>query len=296
MKNIFILSIVIFFVNNMLAQKDSLIIIKLKLSRDTIVGGVQGVSLMISYKLCYDTLFHGSKMPSTAYADVGIYNNGKQVKAVSSTNSYMLNKKEAGCRFSTNASYVSVRKIHIPYYAMDLSEGVYDIELRISAWQNDTATFADKTYRVKVYGDSLIKAKVKIPSKEYFRVLVSGVRVMDTDFGGKQWDYNLISGAPPDIVWKVIASESEWADYFYVSPMMENSYSAAWLDDSGVLCVSSGDKFWVKVYDADPLNDDIMAYKQVTVDELIELSKMEKPMELGRLTYFRVNCYRADEK
>ncbi len=290
MKHLFTILFLLIILPNAFAQKDSLKILILKLVPDTNVGGVQGVYLMLSTKHVYDTIFHDRQAPATACIDIEILSGKKPVPAVKSTGSYILKNGSAGFRAGIQTQGICVKHIHIPYYSMNLNEDSYSINLKLSAWQNDTATFAENGYRLKITGDSILPVNVNVPPREYFKVLVSGVRVMDTDFEGDQWDYNLLSGAPPDPVWKVMASENERVDYFYVSPIMKNSYSAAWLDDSGELCVSKGDKFWVKVFDNDPVYDDIMAYIQVTLDELMALSMQNKEMQIGRLTYFKVSA------
>lgn len=290
MKHLFSILFLLIILPNGFAQKDSLKVLILKLVPDTNVGGVQGVYLMLSTKHVYDTVFHKRQVPATAYVDIEVMTGKKPVPAVKSTGSYSIKSGFAGFRTSIQAQGISVKYIHIPYYAMNLKEGRYSIDLKLSAWQNDTTTFAESGYRLKITGDSILPVNINVPPKEYFKVLVSGVRVMDTDFDGDQWDYNLLSGSPPDPIWKVMASENERVDYFYVSPIMKNSYSAAWLDDSGELCVSKGDKFWVKVFDNDPVYDDIMAYIQVTLDELLVLSQANKEIEMGRLTYFKLSA------
>lgn len=275
------------------SQHDTLIVIKMKLVPDTTVGGVHGVSLMLSMKHVYDSLYHGQPAPSTVFADIELMEGKKPVTAVKSTRSYRLNNGSAGFRTQPQTHGVIVKNIHIPYYALDLKEGKYNVDFRITAWQNDTTTFASSGYRIRIKHDSIFSAKINVPEKEYFKVLVSGVRAMDTDFDGKQWDYNLLSGAPPDIVWKVLASEYDRVDYFFVSPNMKNSYSAAWLDGTGVLCLSKGDRFYIKVYDNDPVYDDLMASVQLTLDEMIAISQKNKEMETGRLTYFKLSGERV---
>lgn len=285
---VFLLSCVLFSAL-LSAQHDSLVVIKLKLIPDTTVGGVQGVSVMLSMKHIYDSLYHDRPVPATVYAEMEVLHKGKPVPAVKSTGSYKLRNKTVGYRTQPQTHGVTVKTIHIPYYAMDVVTGKYDVSFRLTCWQNDTTTFAEKGYRIPIKYDSLFHATITVPEKEYFSVMVSGARAMETDFDGKQWDYNMISGAPPDIVWKVLTSESDKVDYFFVSPMMKNSYSAAWLDDSGKLCVSKGDRFYVKVYDNDPMYDDLMASLFLTVDELLDITKRAEDMQLGRLSLLRMS-------
>lgn len=290
MRTIFLSALFLFYVSGLNAQHDTLVVFKLKVVPDTTVGGVQGVSIMLTMKHVYDTLFHGRTHPATVFADIEIMSAKKAVTATQKTSSYRIGKGNAGCRIRPQTHGVVVKNIHIPYYALELKEGKYTLDFAVKAWQNDTTTFAEKVYRIPVKHDSLFSAQANIPSKQYFKVLVSGVRAMETDFDGKQWDYNMISGAPPDIVWKVMTSEGEKTDYLFVSPMMKNSYSAAWLDDSGKLCLSKGDRFYLKVYDNDPLYDDLMASEQFTVETLMELSRKNKEIQTGRLTYFKVSA------
>jgi hypothetical protein len=294
MRTTVITALFILFVSGLNAQHDTLVVFKLKLVPDTTAGGVRGVSIMLSMKHIYDTIFHGRSHPSTIYADIEILTAGKNVTATKKTSSYRIGKGNAGYRVRPQTHGVTVKNIHIPYYALDVTEGKHQLNFCIKAWQNDTTTFAEKVYRIPLKYDSAFSAMVNIPPKEYFKVLVSGVRAMETDFDGKQWDYNMISGAPPDIVWKVMTSEGERTDYLFVSPMMKNSYSAAWLDDSGKLCLSKGDKFYIKVYDNDPLYDDLMASEQFTTETLIELSQKNKEIQTGRLTYFKLTAERVE--
>ncbi|PKP22476.1 MAG: hypothetical protein CVU05_03795 [Bacteroidetes bacterium HGW-Bacteroidetes-21] len=292
MKSIFNLIIILSLSTSSFSQKDSLIIFNLKTSADTSVNDVQGLYNLFSSRFVYDTLFHNRQQPASLWIDAEVFLNGKPVLACKSTRSFKNKKGNCGFRTYIRQKDVLVKRNLLPYYALELKEGKYDLAIKITAWKNDTSFSGETAQRIKIYGDSIIKATVNIPPKEYFKVLVSGVRAMETDFEGDPWDYNLISGAPPDICWKVIAGEGDNADFFYSSPVVKNSYSAAWLDDSGEITISKSDKIYVKVYDNDPINDDLMSSLHLSLNELIELSAKNKEIVLGRLSYFKLSAER----
>lgn len=283
---------VLWFYTQSSAQNDTLYIKKLNIIPDTTVAGIQGISLLFSMDYRYDTAVFKNVPPGFFSLIVEVTANDKPVNAVFSTNAYKLENGHTGCDVFPNNRFVHSAFIHIPYYAMDLSEGQYNISLRFSAMFATTQTAAAEYYNVNVIYDDFESVSVQIPEKEYFSVLVNKAVAFDSDFDGRGWDYFLSDRLPPDMVWKIAALGNDRNDFFYSSSKERSSYTAEWTKYSSKICLSKGDVFYIVVVDNDPSYDDLIAYLDFTVDEIIDISAQHKALQSGKLSSIIISAKR----
>ncbi|MEI6349223.1 MAG: hypothetical protein WCP69_14845 [Bacteroidota bacterium] len=289
MRNIYILLVLAFQILGLefaTAQKDSLILKSVKCFPDTLFNGVRGIGISYHAILGYDTTFHQQKSPTETKLKINLKSNKKRVNCNGS--SYKYCDKNQVFQYIKDLRFDFGRKeiIFIPFYILELNEGLNTVEIELSALMSDTSIFDSALKTLKIIGESRFEIQFNKPQIEEFSVLVSGVKFMETDFKGKPWDYNLLSGAAPDICWKVTVGAGDNYDALYCSPVMKNSYSAAWLDWAENITLSKGDKFSISLYDDDPASDDFAGSLYGTLPQIIEKSTQKQPMVFDRLTYF----------
>lgn len=266
-------------------QKDSIFLKNILVSSDTIIGGVRGIGITFVAKLGYDSVFHQRKFPSALKLAFVLREYHKPVECYGSSSKFC---KNDSFNYIKDLSFGLSRQetVLIPFYALKLPEGNNQISLTMNALIGDTSIFESTFHSIKIIGKSNYNLSIIKPPIDRFEVLVSGVKLMSTDFNGKAWDYNLISGAAPDICWKITVGRGESCDVLFRSSVMKNSYSAAWLDGAEELVLSRGDEFCVAVYDDDPLTDDFAGSICGTLPKIIEISQKKQPMVFDRLSYF----------
>lgn len=277
------------------AQNDTLFIQNLKITPDTTVAGIQGVTIMFSIDYSYDTSYHETASPSYFSSNIEVYQNEKPVPAVSSTNAYKLDNGNVGCDVFPNNRFFKEAFIHIPYYAMQLPEGQHKINIRFSATFSKPNTENSPEKNVFVQFNEENTTSIKIPAKEYFKVLVNQTEAFQSDFDGRGWDYFLSERRPPDMKWKVVALGNNRNDYFYTSSKVRSSYTAEWTKYSEKICISKGDKIHILVVDNDPSYDDLIADICVTLEELIEISEKGKVFQVGKLSSVQISAQRLNE-
>jgi len=266
-------------------QNDSIILKKIKVSPDTVIAGIRGIGITYMANLGYDTTFHLRKSPTAVKLVLTLRAENKPVECYSSFSKFC---KNGSFNYQKDLSFGLSRQetVLIPYYTLKLPEGINHVSLALNALIGDTSIFDSALHPVNLIGKTIHELSFAKPPVDQFEVLVSGVKMLGTDFKGKDWDYNLISGAAPDICWKVTAGKGDSFDVIFRSSVMKNSYSAAWLDWAEELVLSRGDEFCVAVYDDDPLSDDFAGSICGTLPQIIELSKKKQPMVFDRLSYF----------
>jgi len=275
-----------FIVNLSFSQNDSIILRNLKCHPDTMINGIQGIAVSYNATLGYDTTFHRQKNPTATKLKFKMVSNNKEVSCTG--NSYKYCDKNQYFSYSKEIRYTrgKIETILIPYYILKLNQGLNTAKIEVSALMSDTSIFESAFSKIKIVGETNVNVQFTKPPLEEFSVLVSGVKFMDTDFKGKAWDYNLISGAAPDICWKVEVGANDNYESIFRSSVMKNAYSAAWLDWAEDISLSVGDKFCIGVYDDDPMSDDFAGSICGTLSQIIEKSTKKQPMAFGRLTYF----------
>lgn len=266
-------------------QHDSIVLKKIKVVSDTVIEGVRGIGITYVANLGYDTTYHLRKLPSSIKMVFEMNSKGRCVECYGSSSKFC---KKDSFYYVKNLSFGLSRPetVLIPFYALKLPEGNNSVSLVLTGLVGDTSIFDSALRPVPMIGKTNHQLSFVKPPIDQFEVLVSGVKLLGTDFKGKDWDYNLISGAAPDICWKVTVGRGESFDVFYRSSVMKNSYSAAWIDWAEDLVLSRGDEFCVAVYDDDPLNDDFAGSICGTLPQIVEVSKKKQPMAFDRLSYF----------
>ena len=250
------------------------------------INGIHGIAVSYNAALGYDTTFHHQKSPTVAKLQFTMISNKKEVTCTG--HSYKYCNKNQTFSYTREIRYTRGKNetILIPYYILKLNQGLNTAKIEISALISDTSIFESAFSKLKIVGETNVNVQFTKPPLEEFSVLVRGVKFMNTDFKGKAWDYNLISGAAPDICWKVEVGENENYTTLFHSSVMKNAYSAAWLDWAEDISLSVGDKFCIGVYDDDPLSDDFAGSICGTLPQIIEKSTKKQPMAFDRLTYF----------
>lgn len=280
---LFYLILTMGFLNHCFSQNDSLVLKRVKIIPDTVISGVRGVGISYVTNLTYDTLYHKNKQPTSLYLIFSIASNGKDVGCYNSTTKYC---KNSFFSYRKSISFSNKETILLPFYEMKLAEGAQMIDVSISAMMSDTSIFESTLKPLRLVGVVNHQVSFVKPPLEHFNVLVSGVKMLETDFKGKQWDYNLMSGSPPDICWKVTIGTGESFNVFHRSSVMKNSYSAAWLDWAEDVVISQGDHFCISVYDDDPMNDDFAGSICGNLAQIIDISIKKQPLKFDRLSYF----------
>lgn len=285
-KKYFLFVISSFIVNLSFSQNDSIILRNLKCHPDTMINGIQGIAVSYKATLGYDSLYHKQKSPTMVKLQFKMVSNKKQVACTGDFFKYC--DKDQNFSYSKEIRYTrgKAETILIPYYILKLNQGLNTAKIEVSALMSDTSIFESTLSKIKIVGETNVDVQFLKPPLEEFNVLVSGVKFMNTDFKGKAWDYNLVSGAAPDICWKIEVGESDNYTALYRSSVMKNAYSAAWLDWAEDISLSVGDKFCIGVYDDDPMRDDFAGSICGTLPQVIEKSKKKQPMAFDRLTYF----------
>jgi hypothetical protein len=250
------------------------------------INGIHGIAVSYNAALGYDTTFHQQKSPTAAKLLFKMVSNKKEVSCTG--NSYKYCDKYQTFLYTREIRYTRGKDetILIPYYILKLNQGLNTAKIEISALISDTSIFESAFSKLRIVGETNVNVQFTKPPLEEFSVLVSGVKFMETDYKGKAWDYNLISGAAPDICWKVEVGENENYTALFHSSVMKNAYSAAWLDWAEDISLSVGDKFCIGVYDDDPMSDDFAGSICGTLPQIIEKSTKKQPMAFDRLTYF----------
>jgi hypothetical protein len=266
-------------------QHDSIVLKKIRVVPDTVIEGVRGIGISYVANLGYDTTYHLRKFPSSIKMAFELKSKGRPVECSGSSSKFC---KKDSFYYAKDLSFGLSRPetVLIPFYALKLPEGNNSVSLVLTGMVGDTSIFDSALRPVPVIGKTIHPLSFVKPPVDRFEVLVSGVKLMGTDFKGKDWDYNLISGAAPDICWKVTVGRGESFDVLFRSSVMKNAYSAAWLDWVDDLALSRGDEFCIAVYDDDPLNDDFAGSICGTLPQIVEISKKKQPMTFDRLSYF----------
>lgn len=286
LKKLFILSFIFLLsLGKTFSQNDSLILKSVSLCPDTLINGVRGIGLTYYASLCYDTIFHLRKRPTTLQLVISLNANNTPVKCENSFSKYCKNgafnyKKDLLLDLNTR------KTVLIPFYILKLPQGQNNVSLSLSAVMSDTSIFESALKNIKIIGEKSHRLTFVKPPLERFNVLVSGAKLMTTDFKGKPWDYNFFSGSAPDICWKVTIGRGDCYNTLYKSAVTKNSYSAAWLDGTYDITISMGDEFCVGVYDDDPMSDDLAGSVCGKLSNIIKFSTQKQPMSFDRLSYF----------
>ncbi len=235
--------------------------------------------------LCYDTIFHLRKRPTTLQLVISLNANNTPVKCENSFSKYCKN----GAFYYKKDLILDLNKrktVLIPFYILKLPQGQNNVLLSLSAVMSDTSIFDSALKNIKIIGEKSHRLTFVKPPVEKFNLLVSGAKLMTTDFKGKPWDYNFFSGSAPDICWKVTIGRGDCYSTLYKSAVTKNSYSAAWLDGTYDITISMGDEFCVGVYDDDPMSDDLAGSLCGNLSKILNFSTKKQPMSFDRLSYF----------
>lgn len=278
-----VLSLLVFVINQSFSQQDSLVIKKVRVIPDTIISGVRGIGISYVSNLVYDTLFHKNKRPASLYLVFSLTKKGKAVECQNSSSKYCKNRE---FKYRISLSSRIGEMTFLPFYELNLQEGEQSVDLTIDALMSDTSIFDSTLKPVLLVGERKHRISFKKPPIEQLSVLVSGVRVLDTDFKGKQWDYNLLSGSPPDICWNVTIGAGDSYNSLYRSSVMKNAYSAAWIDWAEEVVISKGDRICIAVYDDDLMSDDLIGSICGGLSDIVLMSQKKQPLVFDRLSYF----------
>jgi hypothetical protein len=265
------------------AQNDSVVIKRIRVIPDTIISGVRGIGISYVSSLVYDTIFHMNKRPTSLYLVFSLTTKGKAVECMSSSSKYCKNRE---FKYRRSLSSPTGDMTFLPFYELNLPEGEQTVDLTIDGLMSDTSIF-DRTLKpILLVGERKHRISFRKPPVEQFSVLVSGVRALNTDFKGKQWDYNLLSGSSPDICWSVTIGSGDSYNTLYRSSVMKNAYSAAWIDWAEEVVVSQGDRICVAVYDDDLMSDDLIGSICGSLSDIVLMSQKKQPLVFDRLSYF----------
>jgi hypothetical protein len=267
---------------------DTCFVINTHLTPDIVNKNITGVTIDFDYTLSYDKK-HKQNKPSELLIDLHIQDAaGKKLEALS-PHSIFCRNGFAGAEkseFGREPGEKTSMHFFIPYYCLNLKPGEVQLQCSISIGIRDTSIL-EKERPVLVSGTATLPFGIHKPETVKVRLLYTGVRVTAKDHG-KNWDFGL-SGLP-DPVFKVILANDAQPDFLYVSPEVQNSLSAAWIDPSPVFLISVGDKITLGIYDKDTLIDDFIGNETHTLEEWLDISKDKKELAFDQVLYCTVKA------
>jgi hypothetical protein len=211
--------------------------------------------------------------------------NGKPIGSINTASRY----DQGGVVVSQNSTTDSdilqsgSGKFFVPYYVLKLNEGAHKLKVRLEVMRMDSAKGKFDSKKVVVEGPVEKQFSINKPKTRTVKLCCTGVRVKSYNSKGNSWDFG--SSGLPDLVYRVLLEAGEVSDRLYSSPEMQNATSAAWLDYTGHITVSEGDRISIGVYDNDTMYDDLIGIENLSVDELLEAASASKELHFGYVDY-----------
>lgn len=252
---------------------------------DVVRGNIHGAELTVFFKKRFSTRKSESLYQSYHFAMLVMDENGKAIQAVNSSSKYDRDGTVVS-ESSTNDLDIlqtGLGRFFIPYYALGLNEGVHKLKIKLEVARFDSVKGKFDTHKVVVLGPAEKLIQINKPKTRTLKLYCSGVRVQDHNAKGNSWDF----GGPglPDLVYRVLLESDAATDRLYSSTEMQNATSAAWINYTGPITISEGDKITIGIYDNDTLYDDLIGTKDFTFEEILAAGTAGKELHFGLVEF-----------
>ncbi|OVE80867.1 hypothetical protein BVY03_05240 [bacterium K02(2017)] len=218
----------------------------------------------------------GQKKPISATYRLEFFKDDKPIKASATTSLYKGKTGSVVCLIKRTFT-ITPGYCFLPHYALDVGVGKSELKVKLSI-QAAPKKITDDLKVIKVLNNKEIQFKVNQKAFRSFQLTVHGVRVAKKTKNGDEWD--AFWQLKPDPMACVEMKTKQLTDRLFCTPVVKNSYEAAWLSGTGQLWVIKDDPITLSIYDRDTQFDDLIGQISLKINEWHEQAHKIKEMSL----------------